>query len=65
MRDTAQDGVAAKRPGSAAATPGQTEGASAPSYLSVAGLTKRFGAATVVADVAFEVARGRALRREE
>jgi iron(III) transport system ATP-binding protein len=32
------------------------EGASAPSYLSVVGLTKRFGAATVVADVAFEVA---------
>jgi iron(III) transport system ATP-binding protein len=56
MRDTAQDGVAAKRPRSAAAMLGQTEGASAPSYLSVAGLTKRFGAATVVADVAFEVA---------
>jgi len=34
----------------------KTEGALAPSYLSVAGLTKRFGAATVVNEVAFEVA---------
>ena len=44
------------RQGLAASEPTTTEGASAPSYLSVAGLTKRFGAATVVSDVAFEAA---------
>ena len=36
----------------------KTEGASAPSYLSVSGLTKRFGQATVVNEVAFDVAPG-------
>jgi iron(III) transport system ATP-binding protein len=56
MLDEAEDRVAANRPRFAAAPPKRTEGASAPSYLSVAGLTKRFGAATVVADVAFELA---------
>ena len=36
----------------------KTEGASAPSYLSVSGLTKKFGQATVVNEVAFDVAPG-------
>jgi iron(III) transport system ATP-binding protein len=40
----------------AAPMPMEREGASAPSYLSVSGLTKRYGAATVVADVTFEAA---------
>lgn len=56
MLDAAQDRVAASPPHLAAARPKRTEGAPAPSYLSVAGLTKQFGAATVVTDVAFEVA---------
>lgn len=56
MLHEAQDRVAAKQPRFAAAPTKRTEGAPAPSYLSIAGLTKRFGATTVVADVAFELA---------
>jgi len=56
MLDEAQEVVAAKTSIAAVATPRKTEGASAPSYLSVVGLTKRFGATTVVAEVEFEIA---------